>query len=76
MRETPLLLTTKPVRKNGNSYVVSLSKEVRAVMKIKLGDQITFRKVGRYVFIAVVRAFEVIPISTDELRQARAERGA
>jgi antitoxin component of MazEF toxin-antitoxin module len=73
--ETPLLLSVKPVRKFGHSYVVTLSKEVRSALKIQLGDQVTFRKVGRYVFIAVVNAFAVAPISKEEFRQAREALG-
>jgi hypothetical protein len=45
------------------------------VLDAKLGDQLTFRKVGRYVFIAVVHAFAVAPISKEEFRQARQALG-
>lgn len=75
MSDTPQLLSIKPVRKWGHSHVVTLSKEVRAVLGIKDGDQVTFRKVGRYVFIAVVHAFAVAPISKGELQQAREALG-
>ena len=75
MSDTPLLLSTKLVRKIGHSHVVTLSKEVRAALNIKAGDQLTFRRVGRYVFIAVVRAFAVAPISKEEFRQAREALG-
>jgi antitoxin component of MazEF toxin-antitoxin module len=73
--EPPQLLATKPVRKWGHSHVVTLSKEVRSALKIKAGDQVTFRKVGRYVFIALVNPFMVAPISEGELRQAREALG-
>lgn len=75
MSEIPQLLATKPVRKYGHSHVVTLPKEVRSVLKIKQGDQITFRLIGRYVFIAVVRAFAVAPVSKEEFRQAREALG-
>jgi len=74
VKETPLLLSVKPVRLMGHSHVVSLPKEVRSALQIKLGDQIAFRKVGRCVFIAVVSAMEVMPVSEAEVRQAREER--
>jgi bifunctional DNA-binding transcriptional regulator/antitoxin component of YhaV-PrlF toxin-antitoxin module len=73
--ETPQLLSVKPVRKFGHSHVVTLPKEVRSALGIKLGDQITFRKIGRYVFIAVVHAFAVAPVSKEEFRQAREALG-
>ena len=44
-------------------------------MGIKAGDQVTFRKVGRYVFIAVVHGFAVAPVSKEEFRQAREALG-
>lgn len=72
MSDTPRLLSTKPVRIWGHGHVVALSREVREALGAELGDQITFRKVGRYVFIAVVRAASVIPVSESELREARA----
>jgi antitoxin component of MazEF toxin-antitoxin module len=75
MTETPMLLSTKPIRKWGHSHVVTLPPEVRAVLGAKLGDQLTFRKVGRYVFLAVVHAFAVAPVSEEEFRQARAALG-
>lgn len=75
MKDTPQLLSTKPVRKWGHSHVVTLSKEVRQILGIKEGDQVTFRKVGRYVFIAVVHAFAVAPVSKEEIRQAREALG-
>jgi antitoxin component of MazEF toxin-antitoxin module len=73
--DTPQLLSIKPVRKWGHSHVVTLPKEVRSVMGIKEGDQITFRKIGRYVFIAVVHAFSVAPVSKEEIRLAREALG-
>jgi antitoxin component of MazEF toxin-antitoxin module len=76
MTETPQLLAIKPVRKWGHSHVVTLSKEVRAALDVKAGDQVTFRKVGRMVYIAVIRAFQVAPVSEAEKRQARAAAGA
>jgi len=75
MSETPKLLATKPVRKWGHGYVVSVPKEVREALSCGVGDQIAFRKVGRYVFIAVVRAFAVAPVSEEEKRQAHAAIG-
>lgn len=75
LMETPQLLSTKPVRKWGHSHVVSLDRPVREALDLKLGDQVTFRKVGRYVFLAVVRAFVVAPISEEERRLGRAVVG-
>ena len=75
LMDTPLLLSTKPVKRSGHSYVVSLSKEVRSALNVKQGEQLAFRKVGRYVFIAVVRAFAVAPVSKEEFRQAREALG-
>ena len=74
-KQLPLLLATKAVRKRGASLVVTLSREVRQALDIKVGDQIAFRKVGRYVFISVVRAFMVAPVSEEEMRQAHAAIG-
>lgn len=74
-KEFPMLLSTKAVRKRGASHVVTLSREVRQALDIKVGDQIAFRKVGRYVFISVVRAFVVAPVSEEEMRQAHASIG-
>jgi antitoxin component of MazEF toxin-antitoxin module len=68
--ETPQLLSTKPVRRWGNSYVVTLSQEVRKALGIKLGDRVAFRKLGRYVVMGVERACQVIPVSSEEKRQA------
>jgi antitoxin component of MazEF toxin-antitoxin module len=73
--ETPQLLSVNRVRLWGGSHVVSLSKEVRAAMGIKGGDTVAFRKVGRYVFLAVVRAFAVAPVTREEIQQARAVQG-
>ena len=68
---TPQLLATNRIRKWGGSYVVSLTKDVRKALGVTEGDNIAFRKVGRYVFVAVIRAFVVAPVSKDELQQAR-----
>jgi antitoxin component of MazEF toxin-antitoxin module len=73
--EIPQLLSIKPVRRWGHSHVVTLSKEVRSVLKIQAGDQITFRKVGQVVLLAVVRAFSVAPVSEKEKQQAREALG-
>lgn len=72
---TPLLLSTKRVRKWGHAYVISLDKQLRKVMNVKEGDDIAFRKIGRYVFVAVVRAYAVAPVSKEEMRQAREALG-
>lgn len=76
MSDTPCLLASKPVRKWGNSYVLTLDKLVRQVLGVKAGDRVAFRKVGKYVVIALERAASVIPISEEEKRQARAALGA
>lgn len=68
--DTPQLLAVKPVRKWGHSHVVTLSKEVRSLLKIKLGDQVIFRKYGPYVFLGVVRGAVVAPMAKTELPQA------
>lgn len=73
--ETPLLLDIKPVRKVGHSHVVSLSREVRAFLNIQVGDRLSFRRVGRMVYLSVIRAFQVAPVSNEEKRQARAAAG-
>ncbi|HKM81526.1 MAG TPA: hypothetical protein VJY15_11260 [Candidatus Acidoferrum sp.] len=70
--DTPQLLAVKPVRKWGHSHVVTLSKEVRSLLKIKLGDQVTFRKYGPYVYLGAVRATVVAPIAKTEMPQADA----
>lgn len=75
MSETPTLLAVRPVRVWGGGHVVSLTPEVREALGAKKGDQITFRKVGRYVFIAVLRASTAIPISDNEFKEARAALG-
>jgi antitoxin component of MazEF toxin-antitoxin module len=72
---TPKLLATKPVRKWGHSHVISLSREVREVLKIEKGDQITFRQIGRFVVLAVLRPYEIIPISEEERRLQRVALG-
>jgi len=75
MSDTPQLLASERVRRWGGSHVVTLSKQVRAVMNLKAGDRVAFRKVGKYIVIALERACSVIPISEDEKRQARAVLG-
>ena len=75
MKDTPQLLSIKPVRRWGYSHVVTLSKEVRSALGIKGGEQICFRKVGRYVFIAVVNAFAVAPVTREEIRRAGEVQG-
>ena len=72
---TPQLLSTNRVRRWGGSYVVSLTKDVRRALGIADGDTIAFRQVGRYVFVSVVRAFAVAPVSKEEMRQAREALG-
>lgn len=73
--ETPLLLEVSRVRKYGSSFVVTLGKTLRNVMGISVGDQLAYRKVGRYVFITVVRAEVVAPVSKEELAIARRALG-
>jgi antitoxin component of MazEF toxin-antitoxin module len=73
--DTPQLLSVKPVRKWGHSHVVTLSKEVRSLLKIKLGDQVIFRRYGPYVYIGVLRAAVVAPIAKTELAQVHAALG-
>lgn len=72
---TPQLLATNRIRKWGGSYVVSLTKEVRKALGVKDGDDVAFRKIGRYVVVAVVHAFAVAPVSSQEVKQARAALG-
>lgn len=72
---TPQLLSTNRVRRWGGSYVVSLTKDVRQALGIGANDTVAFRKVGRYVFMSVVRAFAVAPVSKEEIQQARAALG-
>jgi antitoxin component of MazEF toxin-antitoxin module len=73
--DTPQLLSIKGVRFWGGSYVVTLTKEVRQALGLKKGDQVAFRKIGRYVFVVPVRAFAVAPVSKEEIRQAREALG-
>ena len=75
MSETPQLLSVKMVREWGGSYVVTLTKQVREALKIKAGDQVGFRKIGRYVFIVPVRAFQVAPVTKEEMAMAREALG-
>jgi hypothetical protein len=71
MSEPQKLLSVRPVRMWGGGHVVSLEKVVREELGIRLGDQITFRKIGRYVFIAVVHVNETVPVSVEEVEVAR-----
>jgi hypothetical protein len=71
MSEGVRLLSVRPVRLWGHGHVVSLPPEVRDVLGARFGDQIVFRKIGRYVFISVVHADERIPVSVEELEVAR-----
>jgi antitoxin component of MazEF toxin-antitoxin module len=75
MSETPQILSIKPIRRWGHSRVVSVSKEVRAALKVEAGDQIVFRKVGRYVFILAAKAFQIAPVTKEEIQLARAALG-
>lgn len=76
MSDTPQLLSSKVVRKWGGSYVVSLEKSVRQALGLKAGDRVVFRRVSKYVIIALERACCVVPLSEEEKRQARAALGA
>lgn len=76
MSDTPQLLSSKVVRKWGGSYVVTLEKSVRQSLGLKAGDRVVFRKVSRFVIIAVERACSVAPLSEEEKQQARALLGA
>jgi antitoxin component of MazEF toxin-antitoxin module len=73
---TPRLISTNRIRRWGGSYVVTLNKEVRQALGIGADDTIAFRKVGRFVFVSVVRAFAVAPISKEEIRQAHEALGS
>lgn len=73
--DTPPLLSTNRVRRWGGSYVVTLNKDVRQALGYADGDVIAFRKVGRYVFLSLVRAFAVAPVSEEEIRKARQALG-
>jgi len=75
MKDTPQLLAIKPIRKWGHSTVISVSKEVRQALNVQPGDQIAFRKVGRYVFILAVKAFQIAPVTKQEMLQAREALG-
>jgi len=70
--ETPQVLSIKPIRRWGHSRIVTLSKEVREALKVEAGDQIVFRKVGRYVFILAAKAFQIAPVTNKEMAMARA----
>jgi antitoxin component of MazEF toxin-antitoxin module len=75
MSETPQILAVKPIRKWGHSQVVTVSKEVRQALDVQAGDQIVFRKLGRYVFILAVRASLLAPVTKQEMALARAALG-
>jgi antitoxin component of MazEF toxin-antitoxin module len=72
MSDTPQILSVKPIRQWGHSRVVTVSKEVREALKVQPGDQIVFRKVGRYVFILAVNAGLLAPVTKQEMAMARA----
>jgi hypothetical protein len=72
MSDTPQVLSIKPVRHWGGSYVVTLVKEVREALKVKCGDQLVFRKVGRYVFVLAVNGSLLAPVTKEEMQMARA----
>jgi antitoxin component of MazEF toxin-antitoxin module len=76
MTDTPQILAVKPIRKWGHSQVVTVSKEVREALNVQAGDQIVFRKVGRYVFILAVRASLLAPVTKQEIAMAREALGA
>jgi len=71
VNQPPQLLSIKPIRRWGHSRIVTLSKEVREALKVDAGDQIVFRKVGRYVFILAAKAFQIAPVTSKEMAQAR-----
>jgi len=71
----PQLLSIKPVRRWGHSHVVTLAKEVRLALNLEPGDQVVFRKIGRYVFIAVAKAFVLAPVTKAEIQKAREALG-
>lgn len=73
---TPQLLSMNRVRRWGGSYVVSLSKDVRRALGISDAAMIAFRKVGNCVFLAVVRAGSVPPVSEEEIKFGREALGA
>lgn len=73
--ETPQILAIKPIRKWGHSSVVTVSKEVRRALSVEPGDQIVFRKVGRYVFILAVNAGLLAPVTKEEMAMAREALG-
>jgi bifunctional DNA-binding transcriptional regulator/antitoxin component of YhaV-PrlF toxin-antitoxin module len=51
-------------------------KEVREALHVQAGDQIVFRKLGRYVFILAVRADLIAPVTKEEMTLAREALGA
>lgn len=73
--DTPQILSIKPIRKWGHSQVVTINKEVRAALNIKAGDQLAFRKIGRYVFILAVNAVQIAPVTKQEMAAARSALG-
>jgi len=76
MSETPQILSIKPIRKWGHSQVVTVSKEVRQALCVQAGDQIVFRKIGRYVFILAVNAIQLAPVTKQEMALAREALGS
>lgn len=75
MNDTPQVLSIKPIREWGGSYVVTLTKEVREALNVQAGDHVVFRKLGRYVFILAVRAAQLAPVTKQELAMAREALG-
>lgn len=75
MKETPQILSIKPIRKWGHSHAVTVDKEVRQALNIKAGDKIAFRKFGRYVFILAVNASRIAPVTKQEMAMAREALG-
>lgn len=66
----PKTFFNRPVVKHGDSYVITLPKPLRKLIGCDVGDEISFRKVGRVVVISVLRAFQVIQVSEEEKRKA------
>lgn len=68
--EAPGIFRTSRVRRAGHAAVISLPKPIRKLLDAEIGDEIAFRKIGRYVVISVIRAFQVIQVSEEEKRKA------